>query len=91
MTACLLQPLAAEGRLPMALGVYEYVNRRCSASAQSRQQHDWPAAARWLREEAGLSWVPEQDLVTAAGINDINGVNLCALNNGSEVSEWVSE
>lgn len=64
------------GAMPAVLGLVDATAWRCMSGADVRQQQTWPAAARWLREEAGLDWIPEQDLVRAAGINDINGVQL---------------
>ena len=62
------------------LGVNDANSWRCADSAARRQQDDWPDAARWLREKVGLAWIPEDDLIRAAGINDINAIFLCPLN-----------
>lgn len=70
------QVLPSVGRLPDVLGMVDAAGWRCTVGADVRQEQRWPAAARWLREKAGLHWIPEEALVRAAGINDINGVQL---------------
>ncbi|XP_034242827.1 uncharacterized protein LOC117646163 [Thrips palmi] len=68
--------LPSAGALPGVLGMVDAAGWRCTVGADVRQGQRWPAAARWLREKAGLHWIAEQDLVRAAGICDINGVQL---------------
>ncbi|XP_034230296.1 uncharacterized protein LOC117639047 [Thrips palmi] len=72
--------LPSEGALPTVLGLVDAVGWRCTFGADVRQERRWSAAARWLREEAGLHWIAEEDLVRAAGMNDINGVQLNPMN-----------
>ncbi|KAE8739913.1 hypothetical protein FOCC_FOCC014577 [Frankliniella occidentalis] len=74
------QPLPADGVQPPVLGVNDYVSWRAEEAVSVKMKKDWPAAARWLRETAGLSWLTEEELVRAAGVNDINGINLNPLN-----------
>ncbi|KAJ1525509.1 hypothetical protein ONE63_010317 [Megalurothrips usitatus] len=44
------------------------------AVAEMRSQ--WRGTARWLRDEAGLRWLPEDDLYHAAGRNYINALSV---------------
>ncbi|XP_052130288.1 uncharacterized protein LOC113209786 [Frankliniella occidentalis] len=75
------QPLLpAKGIQAPALGVNDNNNWRAEQAVTHKMSETWPAAARWLRETAGLSWLTEDELVRAAGVNEINGINLNPMN-----------
>lgn len=88
LQSCHISPLPSPRLVPKAnarlrLGVLDANNWRSLRGASERQERDWPAAAQWLREEAGISWIAERELVRAAGVNDINALHMSPLNGHS--------
>lgn len=54
------------------------------------RREKWRLAAAWLRSEARLHWLPEDGLVRAAGVNDINGLHLSPLNMNPDIRRWLA-
>lgn len=59
-----------------AVGVVEGSPLADLREAVAEMRSQWRGTARWLRDEAGLRWLPEDDLYHAAGRNYINALSV---------------